>query len=104
VAFTEHGAIMAANVLNSLQAMKMSVFVVRAFILMRRELISRSEMEKRLLKVESIRLAHDDRIRNIYEKIRPLLLPPPEPEAPKKRIGFLLKELQAHYQSSKRSK
>jgi hypothetical protein len=104
IAFTEHGAIMAANVLNSLQAMKMSVFVVRAFILMRRELISRSEMEKRLLKVESILLAHDDHTRNIYEKIRPLLLPPPEPEAPKKRIGFLLKELQAHYQSSKRSK
>jgi hypothetical protein len=57
MAFTEHGAIMAANVLNSLQAVKMSVFVVRAFILMRKELISWSELERRLLKVESILLA-----------------------------------------------
>ena len=55
--FTEHGAIMAANVLNSPQAVKMSVFVVRAFVLMRRELISRVELEKRLLKVENILLA-----------------------------------------------
>ena len=106
MAFTEHGAIMAANVLNSPQAVKMSVFVVRAFVLMRRELISRSELEKRLLKVENILLAHDHHIRNLYEKIRPLLLPPPkpEPQPPKKRIGFLLKERCASFKSSKRSK
>ena len=106
VAFTEHGAIMAANVFNSPQAVKMSVFVVRAFVLMRRELISQSELEKRLLKVENILLAHDHHIRNLYEKIRPLLLPPPkpEPQPPKKRIGFLLKERRAPFKSSKRSK
>ena len=106
VVFTEHGAIMAANVLNSPQAVKMSVFVVRAFVLMRRELISRLELEKRLLKVENILLAHDHHIRNLYEKIRPLLLPPPkpEPQPPKKRIGFLLKERRVPFKSSKRSK
>ena len=104
VAFTEHGAIMAANVLNSPQAVKMSVFVVRAFVLMRRELISRSELEMRLLKVENLLLAHDHQIRSLFEKIRPLLLPPPEPEPNllKKRIGFLLKECRAS-KSSKRS-
>jgi hypothetical protein len=105
-AFTEHGSVMAANVLNSAKAVKMSVFVVRAFVLMRRELISRSELEKRLLKVENILLAHDHHIRNLYEKIRPLFLPPPEPkpEPPKKRIGFLVEEPRVPYRSSKRSK
>lgn len=105
-AFAEHGALMAANVLRSKRAVQMSVFVVRAFVLMRRELISRSELEKRLLKVENILLAHDHHIRNLYEKIRPLLLPPPEAESqpPKKRIGFLLKERRASFKSSKRSK
>jgi hypothetical protein len=105
-AFTEHGAVMAANILRSPKAIQMSVFVVRAFVLMRRELISRSEWEKRLLKVENILLAHDHHIRNLYEKIRPLLLPPPkpEPQPPKKRIGFLLKERRVAFKSSKRSK
>jgi hypothetical protein len=89
-AFTEHGAIMAANVVKSSEAVRMSIFVVRAFIRMRQELISRTEMEKRLLQVENILLAHDDRIREIYEKIRPLLLPPPRP--PRKPIGFHVRE------------
>jgi hypothetical protein len=104
--FTEHGAVMAANVLNSAQAVKMSVFVMRAFVLMKRELISRSELEKRLLKVENVLLAHDHHIRNLYEKIRPLLLPLPEPkpEPPKKRIGFLVEEPHVPYKSLKGNK
>ena len=104
-AFTEHGALMAANILRSKQAVQMSVFVVRAFVLMRRELISRSEVEKRLLKVENLLLAHDHQIRNLYEKIRPLLLSPPEPEPqrPTKRIGFLLKERRTSFKFLKQS-
>ncbi len=102
-AFTEHGALMAANILRSERAIQMSVFVVRAFVLMRRELISRSELEKHLLKVENILLSHDHHIRNLYEKIRPLLLPP-APEPPKKRIGFLVEEPHIPYRSLKRSK
>jgi hypothetical protein len=57
----------------------MSVFVVRAFIKMREALISRSELERRLLRIENILLAHDESIRELYEQIRPLLLPPPDP-------------------------
>jgi ORF6N domain len=76
-AFTEHGAIMAANVLNSSEAIRMSVFVVRAFIKMREALMGRSELERRLLQIENILLAHDESIRELYEQIRPLLLPPP---------------------------
>jgi len=94
-AFTEHGAIMAANILNSPDAIRMSVFVVRAFIKMREALISRSELERRLLQIENILLAHDESIRELYDQIRPLLLPPPTP--PKKRIGFEVKESAGRY-------
>ncbi len=94
-AFTEHGAIMAANVLNSPEAVQMSVFVVRAFIKMREALISRSELERRLLRIENVLLAHDESIRELYDQIRPLLLPPPDP--PRKRIGFEAKEAAAPY-------
>jgi len=101
-AFTEHGAIMAANVLNSPEAIQMSVFVVRAFIKMREALISRSELERRLLRIENVLLAHDESIRELYDQIRPLLLPPPDP--PRKRIGFEAKEAAAPYGKGVRKK
>jgi hypothetical protein len=98
--FTEHGAIMAATVLNSPQAVQMSVFVVRAFIRMRQALLSRVEMEKRLEQIEKILLVHDDSLRDLYGKIRPLLLPPPDP--PQKPIGFQVKERQACYRVNRK--
>jgi len=98
-AFTEHGAIMAANVLNSPEAIQMSVFVVRAFIKMREALIGRSELERRLLRIENVLLAHDESIRELYDQIRPLLLPPPDP--PRKKIGFEAKEAAALYGKGK---
>jgi len=98
--FTEHGAIMAANVLRSCRAVQMSVFVVRAFVKMGEQLLSRSEMEQRLLQIENILLSHDDSIRDLYEKLRPLLLPPPEPE--KKPIGFQVRERRARYGRKRR--
>jgi hypothetical protein len=77
--FTEHGAIMAATVLNGPGAIQMSVFVVRASVKMRETLISRSELERRLFRIENVLLAHDESIRELYDQIRPLLLPPPAP-------------------------
>jgi len=100
--FTEHGAIMAANVLNSPEAIQMSVFVVRAFIKMREALISRSELERRLLQIENILLSHDESIRELYDKIRPLLLPPPD--RPRKKIGFEVKESAGRYGKEGRRK
>lgn len=84
--FTEHGAIMAATILNSERAVAMSVYVVRAFVKIRRELFATATLERRLAHIEKTLIAHDGALRDVYERIRPLLLPPPE--KPKRRIGF----------------
>lgn len=84
--FTEHGAIMAATILNSPRAVAMSVYVVRAFVRLRSELQANTTLEKRLAHIEKTLIAHDGALRDIYERIRPLLLPPPE--KPRRRIGF----------------
>ena len=96
-AFTEHGAIMAATVLNSPQAVQMSVFVVRAFVKMREQILNRAEWEKRLTDIEGTLMGHDAALRDLYQKIRPLLLAPPPP--PRKRIGFSVTEKRAKYRA-----
>ena len=86
-AFTEHGAIMAATVLNSPQAVAMSVYVVRAFIRMREQLAANAAILKRLTEIDKTLLQHDAALRDIYHKLLPLLQP--APESPKRRIGFV---------------
>ena len=98
-AFTEHGAIMAANVLSSPQAVEMGVFVVRAFVKLREQLLNRSGLEARLNKIEHDLSGHDAALRELYRQLRPLLLPPPDP--PRKRIGFAAKERRARYAARK---
>jgi hypothetical protein len=85
-AFTEHGALQVANVLNSSKAEAMSIYVIRAFIRMREELSVNQAVSKRLAEIERTLLTHDAALRDLYQKIRPLLLPPPD--QPKRRIGF----------------
>ena len=85
-AFTEHGALQAANVLRSPRAVQMSVFVIRAFVKMREHLATNAAVLKRLAEIDKSLLVHDSALRDIYQKLRPLLAPPPEP--PKPRIGF----------------
>lgn len=85
-AFTEHGALQAANILNSPKAVAMSVYIIRAFIRLREELASNTTMEKRLAVIEKTLTTHDAALRDVIAKIRPLLLPPPEP--PRKKMGF----------------
>ena len=85
-AFTEHGAIMAATVLNSPEAVAMSVFVVRAFMQMREHLAANAAILKRLAEIDKTLLEHDSALRSIWTKLQPLLAPPPEP--PRRRIGF----------------
>lgn len=85
-AFTEHGAIMAASVLNSPKAVEMSVFVVRAFVQMREQLAANAEILKRLAKIDKTLLQHNDALRTIWRQLQPLLVPP-DPQK-KVRIGF----------------
>jgi hypothetical protein len=86
-AFTEHGAIMAATVLNSPEAVAMSVFVVRAFMQMREQLAANAAILKRLAEIDKTLLEHDSALRALWSKLQPLLAPPPEP--PHRRIkGF----------------
>ena len=94
-AFTEYGAIMAANVLNSAKAVEMSVFVVRAFVRLREKLMVSQVLEKRLVEIEKKLMLHDSSLRDLYERIRPLLLPPSTP--PKRKIGFRAEESHAKY-------
>lgn len=84
--FTEHGAVMAANVLRSPKAVAMSVYVVRAFVRMREELMTSAVILKRLAELDKKLVTHDVVLRDIYEKLRPLLAPLPEP--PRKEMGF----------------
>jgi hypothetical protein len=71
------------------------VFIVRAFVKMREQLLATTTLAKRLAEVEKLLLTHDSALRDLYQKIRPLLLPPPEPE--RKAIGFGVKERRAPY-------
>jgi hypothetical protein len=91
-AFTEHGAIMAANILNSPQAVQMSVFVVRAFIKMRGLLTDTRELAKKLAALEkelTSRLdSHETAISEFMRQIMFLLAPPPAPDLPEKEMGF----------------
>ncbi len=102
-AFTEHGAIMAANVLNSPQAVRMSVFVVRAFVKLREMLSTHKELVHKLAELERKLQSHDESIRSLVVAIRQLMASP-EPETPKRRMGFLVEEPHVPYKSSKGSK
>ena len=85
-AFTEHGALMAANILRSARAREMSVFIIRAFLRMREELASNTAILKRLAEIDKALLVHDSALRDLYHKLLPLLAPPPE--SPRRKIGF----------------
>ena len=93
-AFTEHGAIMAANVINSPLAIQMSVFVVRAFLSLREMVSTHRELSRRLAELEKSLESHDEQIRLILKAIKQLMA---APEKPPKKIGFQLKEKRSQY-------
>lgn len=86
-AFTEHGAVMLASVLNSPVAVEVSVLIVRAFVRMRRVLAKHEELAGRLAGLEEKVAAHDEAIRSLLAAIRRLIGDPGADE--KRRIGFL---------------
>jgi len=97
-AFTEHGAIMLASVLNSKRAVEASVYVVRAFVRLREILSTHKELAQKLKELESKFEGHDEQIREIIEAINQLLIPA---EKPKRQIGFQVREPKQKYSSRK---
>ena len=100
--FTEHGALMAATVLNSPRAVQMSVFVVRAFVAMREALSNTAALARKLAALErevKARLdGHDAEIVDVLRRFMEILDPPPLPEPPPKPpIGFGVKEKSVRY-------
>jgi hypothetical protein len=85
-AFTEHGALMVANVLSSKEAVKISLYVVRAFIKQRKLLTMQSDILKKLAQMDAKLLGHDEALRAIWNELQPLLAP--IPVSSKRRIGF----------------
>jgi ORF6N domain-containing protein len=84
-AFTEHGAIMAATVLNSKRAIEMSIFVVRAFVQMRQATVFNQNVVSKLAELEARLDSHDGEIQGLVETIRELIEPLP---VNSRRIGF----------------
>jgi len=84
--FTEHGALMASMVLNSPKATEMSLFIVRAFVGLRKEMSRGEEVLRRLAEIDQTLLVHDEGLRDLYQKLLPLLEPGPEPK--RRKIGF----------------
>ena len=99
-AFTEHGALMAANILNSPRAVAMSVYVIRAFVKMREDVAANAAILRRLAEIDKTLLVHDVTLREILQKLRPLLEPPPQPLKPE--IGFHVKEDAVLYRTRRR--
>lgn len=84
-AFTEHGALMLANVLNSEKAAQTSVYVVRAFVRLRQMLATNAELARKL---ESLEKKYDAQFKVVFDAIRHLMEPPGKP---KREIGFHVK-------------
>ncbi len=91
-AFTEHGAIMASTILSSPEAVRMSQYVVRAFIKQREFLMANADLLKRLAEIDAKLLNHDEVLKLIIQELQPLLNPPPTPALPDKEMGFHVKE------------
>jgi hypothetical protein len=85
-AFSEHGAIMAASVLNTPRAIEVSVFIVRAFIKLRQFIAGHKELKRKISQIENRLTDHDEQIVELVNLIKQLLNPKPPPK--KRRIGF----------------
>jgi hypothetical protein len=95
-ALTEHGIIMAASILNSQRAIDASVYVVRAFIKLREMIASHKDLTKKLNELEK---KYDGQFQIVFEAIRQLI---EVEEKPKRKIGFIARERQTAYRSSRK--
>src|ERR1043166_3287977 len=84
--FAEHGALMAASILNSERGIAMSVYVIRAFVEMRETLATNAAILRATGGNRQRTVLHGTAVSDIYQKLLPLLSPPPDP--PRRQIGF----------------
>ena len=103
-AFTEHGAIMAATVLKSPEAIKMSLFVIRAFVRMREQLTANADILRRLAEIDRTILQHDQELSALWDRLQLLLEPPADPDRddPAPEIGFHVREDSPEYRVTKK--
>jgi len=79
---------MASTVLRSAQAIQMSIYIVRAFVRMREAMSANEMILRRLAEIDRTLLVHDEGLRDLYQKLLPLLESGPEPEREQRKIGF----------------
>ena len=91
---------MAANILNNPRAVAMSGYVIRAFVKMRQDAAANAAILRRLAEIDKTLLVHDVTLREILQKLRPLLERPPQPSKPE--IGFHVKEDPVPYRTRRR--
>ena len=99
LAFTEHGAIMAASVLKTPRAIEASIFVVRAFIRLREILATHKQLARKLKELEARLGEHDEQIKVIFEAIHQLMTPPDKAQ---KKISFEVSEGRVSYRKKKK--
>lgn len=87
-AFTEQGVAMLSGLLNSDRAIQVNIAIMRAFVKLRAILTANKELARKLEQLEKKTDRHDEEIRVIFEAIRQLMAPPPEPR--KRKIGFIV--------------
>ncbi len=100
MAFTEHGVAMLSSVLNSPRAVQVNIQIMRTFAKLREIISLNKDLARRLDELEK---KYDAQFKIVFDAIRQLMAPP-EPEPPKKRIGFLVEEPHVPYESLKQSK
>ena len=98
--FTEHGAIMAANVLNSGRAIEVSVYVVRAFVRLQEMMVTNKKVAANVAELERRVAGHDAAICSLVEAIRQLMNAPSSPA--RRAIGFRVEEARPRYRVRRR--
>jgi ORF6N domain len=97
-AFTEQGVAMLSSVLNSERAIGVNISIMRAFVHLRKMIVSSTEVARRFAVLEQRLEDHDEQILAIFEAMKQLMTPP---ATPRKRIGFEVKEPRAKYGKSR---
>ncbi|MEK6678279.1 MAG: ORF6N domain-containing protein [Nitrospirota bacterium] len=99
-AFTEQGVAMLSSVLRTKRAVQANIAIMRAFVKLREILSTHKELAYKLAELEGKIERHDEEIKAIFDAIRQLMSPPPEPK--KRKIGFIVRERRVQYRTLSR--